>query len=369
MTFNNNFIDDHDELLENSVVDADTSFLSEPDNSPNSYSIDYSNGSPLCKDDFHVVHYNINSITAEGKLEQLQEASKILNISVLVCTESKLDYSIPTSLVMLPGFHEPIRHDRNRHGGGCLIYVAETFNFKEQKLLQSDKYEHISVDVRVGQKVLSINCFYRPPIYNNQTEFLDESEKILRNLSNHKADIKIIASDLNFGNIYCKKPILPSKSLDSFAPDLFASYGFRQLIDIPTRVTETTASLVDLIFINQEDLVQCHGTLPQIADHDGVFVSLGIKKEKALLHKKIIYDYKNIDEAAMIKFFKDYDYETAVFDLPYTQQSEAFTNILLEGLEKFVPSKSIAITTKDVPWQNSYTRLLMRKKNRNYHIF
>ena len=58
----------------------------------------------------------------------------------------------------------------------------------------------------------------------------------------------------------------------------------------------------------------------------------------------------------MIKFFKDYDYETAVFDLPYTRQSEAFTDILLEGLEKFVPSKSIAITTKDVPWQNSYTK-------------
>ena len=29
------------------------------------------------------------------------------------------------------------------------------------------------------------------------------------------------------------------------APDLFSAYGFNQLIDIPTRTTETTLSLID----------------------------------------------------------------------------------------------------------------------------
>ena len=160
MIQNNETINEHDLFLESRLEDADTSFLSEPDNSPLSCNIDYSNGSPLTEDDFHVAHYNVNSITAEDKIDQLQEATKILNISVLVCTESKLDTSIPTSLIKLPGFHEPIRKDRNRHGGGCLIYVAESFTYKEQKIIESTKYEHISVDVRVGKKILSINCFY-----------------------------------------------------------------------------------------------------------------------------------------------------------------------------------------------------------------
>ena len=172
---------------------------------------------------------------------------------------------------MLPGFHEPVRRDRNRHGGGCLVYIAESFTFKEQKNLQSKKYEHISVDVRVGQKNISINCFYRPPQYENHADFLEESEIILKNLSDHRADAKIIASDLNFGNIYCKYPTLLPKPLDASATDLYASYGFCQLIDIPTRVTENTTSLVDLIFIDNDDFVDCHGTLPPIADHDGVF--------------------------------------------------------------------------------------------------
>ena len=159
MTFNYNSIEEYDVMLED-IIDADTSFMSEPDISPNSCNIDFSNGSPLLKENFHVVHYNINSITSEDKLDQLQEAAKILDISVLICTETKLDQTIPNNIIKLTGFHEPIRHDRNRHGGGCLIYIAECFNFKEQKPIQSEKYEHITVDVRVGPKVVSINCLY-----------------------------------------------------------------------------------------------------------------------------------------------------------------------------------------------------------------
>ena len=78
MSSNCDYFDEHDILLENSIVDADTSFMSEPDIAPQSCNIDLSNGFPLMKDDFHVVHYNINSITANDKLEQLQEVSKLM---------------------------------------------------------------------------------------------------------------------------------------------------------------------------------------------------------------------------------------------------------------------------------------------------
>ena len=64
--------------------------------------------------------------------------------------------------------------------------------------------------------------------------------------------------------------------MDATAPDLFSSYGFNQLIDIPTRVTENTVSLIDLIYVNKLDEITCHGTLHKIADHDGVLVCFDI---------------------------------------------------------------------------------------------
>ena len=135
---------------------------------------------------------------------------------------------------------------------------------------------------------------------------MQTAEKILGILNNYdSAKYKIISSDLNFGNCYCKNPILNPKPLDSMAPDLFASYGFQQLIDIPTRVTLVSVSLIDLIFINKPDDIICHGTLPQIADHDGTLVSFNTKSQKPKQKTRIVYDYKNADEEGLINYIKE----------------------------------------------------------------
>ena len=141
------------------------------------------------------------------------------------------------------------------------------------------------VDINIKGQVYSLNAFYRPP---NETMadhnlFLQEATSILSNLSQHKSDNKIIASDLNFGNCYCKFPLLQPKPLDTSAPELFSSFGAKQLIDIPTRITETTTSLIDLIFVFNVDKVQCHGTLPSIADHEGTFICFHSTQQKPKL--------------------------------------------------------------------------------------
>ena len=71
----------------------------------------------------------------------------------------------------------------------------------------------------------------------------------------------------------------------------------------------------------------------------------------------------------MRNFIKNYDFESNVFSKPVLQQAEAMTSILDAAQRKFVPIKTITINPRDQPWVNSYTRLLMRKKNRNYRIF
>ena len=65
---------------------------------------------------------NINSIS--NKFDQL----KLLvrgKVDSLVITETKLDSTFPTSQFLIEGYSEPYRFDRNRNGGGVLIYVRE----------------------------------------------------------------------------------------------------------------------------------------------------------------------------------------------------------------------------------------------------
>ena len=53
----------------------------------------------------------------------------------------------------------------------------------------------------------------------------------ISDLSEYEADVKVIASDMNFGNCYCLNPELDFKPLDNSAPELFSSFNFQQLID------------------------------------------------------------------------------------------------------------------------------------------
>ena len=70
---------------------SDISYQSDIEYLSNSKIFDISNGSPLNNENFNLLHFNINSITAVGRLDELTYVCRLLNIAVLVITDSKLD--------------------------------------------------------------------------------------------------------------------------------------------------------------------------------------------------------------------------------------------------------------------------------------
>ena len=89
----------------------------------------------------------MNSIS--GKFDQLK-ALVTGNIDILVITESKLDSSFPNAQFMIDGFSEPYRMDRNRHGGGALIYVREDIPSKKlTKHVFPDDIEGIFIEINL----------------------------------------------------------------------------------------------------------------------------------------------------------------------------------------------------------------------------
>ena len=65
-----------------------------------------------------------------SKFEQLREIIG-KNLDILTIQETKLDSSFPTQQFSLDGFSTPYRLDRNREGGGVLIYVREDIPSKQ----------------------------------------------------------------------------------------------------------------------------------------------------------------------------------------------------------------------------------------------
>merc|ERR1712129_98841 len=149
-----------------------------------------------------------------------------------------------------------------------------------------------------------------------------------------EAGVKIVSGDLNFGNCFCLDPTLPFKPLDNAASQLFSSFGFTQLLDIPSRITDNTMSLLDLVFVESLDLVDQYGTLPPIADHDGTIVSFNIKQKFKKSTTKTIYDYRNADIDGAVNFIKSFNFDTNVFNNPLSEQAQAFTEVLKQALNK-----------------------------------
>ena len=111
----------------------------------------------------------------------------------------------------------------------CLYF--KQFDFQTAISSSIRIFEHIWVDIRVNDKIYSLNTLYRPPNESNESHalFLSESEKILSSMSAHNADNFILAADLNFGNSsYCTYPVLSPKPLDDKAPVLFSSFGYNR---------------------------------------------------------------------------------------------------------------------------------------------
>ena len=74
-----------------------------------------------------------------------------------------------------------------------------------------------------------------------------------------------------------------------------------------------------------------------------------------------------IESIVQMNYIKNYNFEN-VFKSKPEDQAQIYSEVLIEAFQTFVPTQIITIRQNIPPWCNTYTRLLMRKKNRNYHI-
>ena len=114
---------------------------------------------------------NLNINTINNKFDQLQHIIKN-NVDVLVVTEMKLDSSFPNGQFSINGFARPLRRDRNKNGGGVMIFVKDDIPTKEIKInfLPSD-IECLFIEMNIRKtKWLIVGC-YHPPSQNDNYFF------------------------------------------------------------------------------------------------------------------------------------------------------------------------------------------------------
>ena len=90
----------------------------------------------------------------------------------MIIGESKLDDSYPTSQFHIEGFHEPFRQDRDKNGGGLLIYVNECISTKKlNKHVFPDDIEGLFIELNFRKTKWLLVGTYHPPKQNDEYYF------------------------------------------------------------------------------------------------------------------------------------------------------------------------------------------------------
>ena len=91
---------------------------------------------------------NINYF--ENKVINFREICHQAPIDIICVDETKLDSSYPDSQFHIDGYQfPPFRKDRNKYGGGKIVYVREGFIAKTLANLEGNSSETICIEVTI----------------------------------------------------------------------------------------------------------------------------------------------------------------------------------------------------------------------------
>lgn len=149
---------------------------------------------------------------------------------------------------------------------------------------------------------------------------------------------------------------------------LLNKYGLNQLISQPTRITEHSSTLIDLIITSNKNIVTDLNVLRMdgISDHMMVDCCLNIKKGKQC---QILHTYRNFSKFNLDNFLNDlYCIEwSRIYMYDNVEDMIEFWNRSLIYLFNIhAPFKTVRISKPPAPWLSDNLKLMIRLKNKAY---
>ena len=288
-------------------------------------------------------------------MSDLKIVAKISNAAVIGITETWLDNTYTDSCVSIDGYNL-VRRDRDGHAGGVCAYIRDDLAFNVRQDLNNCDLEDLWFEILLPKsKPLYIGICYRT---NNNIKFLDCLENTLSKL---RSDCDfLILGDIN---ICLKKN--KSRICNDYKK-LLRLFGCKQLIESPTRITETCSSLLDHIITNNSEKICQSGVLDiGLSDHLITFCSRKIIRGQIGKHKTIkIRSLKNYSVHDFLNKLRNVDWSNVKNCSDVNDAWYKFKSIFLKILDEVAPIKHVRIKTRTEPWIDSVILELIWKRDK-----
>lgn len=179
--------------------------------------------------------------------------------------------------------YQLFRKDRKTNGGGLVIYVKEDLRCTLRDNLHVDGIETLWLEVKQAmQKSFLLGYTYRPPSANQK--WITDFESILEQVYSENKEI-ILLGDFNLN--------LLENNINRNWLQVTESVNLTQLVNMPTRVTANSSTLIDHAYCNKpENIVDIFVPFYAISDHYPVCLTA---KNQAIKHQILNISLFHID--------------------------------------------------------------------------
>ena len=144
-----------------------------------------------CSKNLLFAHLNIRRVIS--KLDDLMLLLERGGDVVFGINESWLDGAISDIDVFLPGM-KVFQKDRNRRGGGVLVYVSERLKAIRRMDLEMENVEAVWIEIRTKNISVLVCNVYRPP--NSQVDWMVNFANMMEKAAGEKMD-RVVLGDFN----------------------------------------------------------------------------------------------------------------------------------------------------------------------------
>ena len=282
---------------------------------------------------------------------------------ILTFTETWLDESLE-SLVTLDGYQKIFKHKETvKQGGGLAIYVRNEISVNERRdlCIPQDKqslYDCLFVEVDSNSQMnknLIIGVMYRSPSQNTVKEFTSSINHLLNTIESENKDV-ILMGDANID-------LLKYNTHDNTTEylDMFLCNGMVPAITLPTRVTNTSATLIDHILIKNTMNYHSAGTLTaDVTDHYINFILLSrneqtVKKPSHIKYRP--YSVQNIE--TLNTCLRCEDWKPVIQESNPNQAYTVFLQMFTKHFDTHIPVKTVKFNSRKHKINNWITKGLL----------
>ena len=303
---------------------------------------------------------HINCCGLLGKLNEIKLLVGNSDIYVLGLTETHLKPQIKKEKISIKGFCI-LREDRLcKGGGGCTLYYPEDLEIIPKRYQSSEVLETIWFEIILNsQRVLSCIA-YRPP---DQVNFYDVFDDVLCKIWQRRTNILIIG-DLN-SDLMKRKTSSELGLQGKRLKRTMDKYGLRNVISDPTRITEKTETLIDIIITSEESKIVKAGRIdPGISDHKLVYAVINLKHKRKRPQLREVKNYRNTNFTALRDTLENTPWwVSSVFD-EVDDKLNSWELLYKSVINEYVGTRKAKIRRDSLTWMTTDLRKLLNKRYR-----